>query len=396
MKFAHLADCHLGGWRLPELQQLNLEAFQKAIDLCINEEVDFVLIAGDLFDTAMPSIDILKETVKKLRELKEKEIACYFIAGSHDYSVSGKTFLEVLEKAGLCENLEKIENETLQITETKDALFAGISGKKGELEKDLIRRIKVPKLNEHKLKILVLHTTVEENKTNEFMQGININDLPKGFDYYALGHIHRPFEKEFDGKIVAYPGPLFPNSFSELEELENGGFFIVKADENIKIERFEIKIKNIFPIDINATGQSPELITSEIIGKIKKENIKDNIVLIKVSGMMARGKTYDINFKEIAEEAKKAECYSLLKNLSALESPEFQIKSDIKSENVAEIEKELISKQKAGDFSKFAEILLKALEIEKIEGEKNETFEKRLFDEFLKSIGAKGLNENIN
>jgi DNA repair exonuclease SbcCD nuclease subunit len=39
MKFAHLSDCHLGGWRQPELQELNLKAFQKAIEESVEEKV---------------------------------------------------------------------------------------------------------------------------------------------------------------------------------------------------------------------------------------------------------------------------------------------------------------------------------------------------------------------
>jgi DNA repair exonuclease SbcCD nuclease subunit len=49
MKFAHLADCHLGGWRYPELQQLNFDSFKTALEICKKEKVEFVLIAGDLF-----------------------------------------------------------------------------------------------------------------------------------------------------------------------------------------------------------------------------------------------------------------------------------------------------------------------------------------------------------
>ncbi len=56
MKFAHLADCHLGSWKREELRKLNLESFRKAIDICIERKVDFVLIAGDLFDTAYPRL----------------------------------------------------------------------------------------------------------------------------------------------------------------------------------------------------------------------------------------------------------------------------------------------------------------------------------------------------
>ena len=60
VKFAHMADVHLGGWKFPEMQDLNFKSFQKAIEISIKEEVEFLLIAGDLFDTAYPPIEIWK------------------------------------------------------------------------------------------------------------------------------------------------------------------------------------------------------------------------------------------------------------------------------------------------------------------------------------------------
>jgi len=111
MKFAHLADCHLGGWRQEELQKLNFLSFQKIIERCILENVDFVLISGDLFDSAYPPIEILKDSFAEFRKLKDAKIPVYLIAGSHDFSASGKTFLDVLEKAGFCKNIENWEAE---------------------------------------------------------------------------------------------------------------------------------------------------------------------------------------------------------------------------------------------------------------------------------------------
>src|SRR3990167_5316649 len=110
VKFAHMSDVHLGGWKQKPLQDLNFQSFQKAIDISINERVDFILIAGDLFDTAYPSIETLKETFAEFKKLKESGIPCFLISGSHDYSVSGKTFLDVLEKSGFCKNVSIFED----------------------------------------------------------------------------------------------------------------------------------------------------------------------------------------------------------------------------------------------------------------------------------------------
>src|SRR3989344_699075 len=111
VKFAHITDCHLGGWRQQELQELNFLHFKKVIELSIQERVEFILFTGDLFDSAFPPIETLKETFSEFKKIKEAGIKSFVIAGSHDYSVSGKTFLDVLEKAGFCEIAKYEENK---------------------------------------------------------------------------------------------------------------------------------------------------------------------------------------------------------------------------------------------------------------------------------------------
>ena len=140
MKFAHMADCHLGGWREPKMRELNTKAFRKAIRICIDEKVGFLVISGDLFNTSLPPIEILKEVVVNLKELKDKGIMAYTIAGSHDFSPSGKTMLDVLENAGLLVNVAKgevkagklkLEFTTDQKTKVK---LTGLPGRRGLLE----------------------------------------------------------------------------------------------------------------------------------------------------------------------------------------------------------------------------------------------------------------------
>ena len=50
----------LGGWKQQPMQDLNFESFKDAVNICINSKLDFVLFAGDLFDSAYPPIEILK------------------------------------------------------------------------------------------------------------------------------------------------------------------------------------------------------------------------------------------------------------------------------------------------------------------------------------------------
>ena len=175
MRFAHIADCHLGSWRQLELQQLNLASFRRAIEICIEEKVDFILFSGDLFDSAYPPIEILKETFSEFRKLKEARIKCYVIAGSHDYSVSGKTFLDVLEKAGFCEICsfeEKGDKILLKSITHESVSIYGYPGKKSGLEVNDLKKISLEPSN--KFKILMLHTTIESAKGSLPVESINI------------------------------------------------------------------------------------------------------------------------------------------------------------------------------------------------------------------------------
>src|SRR3989344_4294546 len=117
MKYAHLADLHLGSWREEKIRDLSAQSFLKAIDQCIADNVNFILFSGDIFNTSLPSIDTLKLVAEKLRELQSNNIPVYVIAGSHDFSPSGKTMIEVLEKAGLVINVCKgqINPETKEL-----------------------------------------------------------------------------------------------------------------------------------------------------------------------------------------------------------------------------------------------------------------------------------------
>src|SRR3989338_1653841 len=138
MKFAHLADCHLGGWRDEKLKRIGHESFRMAINECIRRSVDFAVLSGDLFNTSVPSIDSLKHAVKELKRLRDSSIPCYVITGSHDHSPSGKTMIEVLEEAGLVINVMKVEGERLCLTtDSKTGVkLAGVYGRRLGLERE--------------------------------------------------------------------------------------------------------------------------------------------------------------------------------------------------------------------------------------------------------------------
>lgn len=379
VKFAHLADVHLGGWKQEPMNELNFQSFQKAIDICIENKLDFVLIAGDLFDSAYPPIETLKETFAQFKKLKEAKIPCFIIAGSHDYSVSGKTFLDVLEKAGFCKNVfdaeQKDEYILLNPTIHNNIAIYGYPGKKSGLEVPELRKVK---LNESPgmFKIFMFHSTLSPVVQGLPIDSLQTSELPKA-DYYALGHIH----VLYDEKGFVYPGPLFPNNFRELEDLQQGHFIIFDTDSMQQIQRIKLPSKPIerFEILIEDALTATDLIISEM----EKRNLHDKIILLRVKGELKRGKNSDIKFSKIEEYVKNKGAYFILKNTHDLKIPEVELNIDISEKNSENIEEETIkfySENNPSDFNKILPELMSSLSIEKQEDEKSETFNNRLLE----------------
>lgn len=392
VKFAHLADCHLGSWRQEELQKLNFQSFQKSLELAIKEKVDFILISGDLFDSAYPPIEILKETFAEFKKINDAKIPVFLIAGSHDFSASGKTFLDVLEKAGFCKNIENFEldGEKIKLNPTifKEIAIFGYSGKKSGLEIADLSKVYFSSI--HPQTIFMIHTTIKDVVGNIPMESIEKEKLPIA-NYYAMGHIHQVFQKEEKNSLFVYPGPIFPNNFQELKDLEYGSFQLVNFENGkIKADNIKIKLKEVIYLEINL--ENALIATEKIISELDKLPLTDKIVLLKLKGSLKQGKTGDIRFEEIEAFAKKKQVFSFLRNTSSLESLEAEI--TIETENSGNIEdaiiKDFCQKDKT-DFSKFLPQIINALSIEKNEDEKSIIFENRLLSELKNILKLEGI-----
>jgi len=399
-----MADCHIGSWRDPRLRDASTKAFLKTVEICIEKQVDFVLIAGDLFNTALPGIDALKLVVTELKKLKDNNIPVYTIPGSHDFSPSGKTIIDVLENAGLLINVMKgkIIDEKLKLDFTADktgAKITGIFGKKGMLEKSHYKSLLKKELEQEKgFKIFMFHTALSEFKPEELdsMESQPLELLPKNFDYYAGGHVHYVFSKKESGYgLIAYPGPLFPNSFSELEKLENGGFYIVeKTDNGIKLKHEPIIIYNVFSLKLDCNNKSPEQIKEELEEKIKNREFINTIVTIRLTGILDSGKPSDINIKEIFSKLYDKGAYFVMKNTFKLTTKELN-KVKAKTSSVEDVEDSLI-KESIGQIKvdalssekeeKLTKQLMAILSKEKQEGERVADFEKRIKEDIEKII----------
>jgi DNA repair protein SbcD/Mre11 len=377
MKFAHIADCHVGAWREPRMRDLTIQAFESAIEKSIHEHVDFVLIAGDLFHTAIPPLDGVKAVFKSLAKLKSAGIPLYFICGSHDYSPTGKTMLDIVEEAGLGTNVFRgaVDDGVLRLNWTKDektgVKITGILGRANQLDSAIYKQIDRDSVEkEPGQKVFLFHTSLAELKpSGMIIDSSPISLLPKGCAYYAGGHVHTRTDQVIDGRHIVYPGPLFPASFSELEELSAGSFCIV---ENGHVRRVSVEQKPVCAVTLDVSGVAPANVPGIVLDHCTQA--KNSIVLVRLKGVLD-GKPSDIPWRSLSDELASRGAYIVLRNTAELTSPQME-KAAVSLGTLSEIEERVISEHKVD--KDFVLALMSSLSVEQMDGEKKASYEERV------------------
>ena len=351
-RFSHITDCHLGSWRNPKLRDLNIEAFERSILVSIKEQVDFILITGDFFDVNIPQLAPVKKAVEIMKHARDSGIPIYMIYGSHDFNTANISMIDILHSAELFIKPTEFELNTDSIIlkffvdQKTGAKITGISGRKVGLDKDIYERLDKEKLeSEDGFKIFLLHKGIQEvlPLNLQFRDSIPISLIPKGFDYYGGGHIHKRVEKKMGSSVIAYPGPLFGSTFQDLEETAKGetrGFYIISFDKQIIDCKFiEINVAEILYKEIFSQKWNSEKLINEITKNISELEVKDKIVLIKVKGKLL-GKRSNIDFGKFSLDISERGALLSFININNLSTDETSSVA-VQSNNKLDIEREI-------------------------------------------------------
>jgi len=351
-KFAHITDCHLGSWRNPKLRDLNLQAFERSILISIKEQVDFILITGDFFDVNIPQLAPVKKAVEILKRARDSGIPIYMIYGSHDFNTANISMIDILHSAELFIKPTEFQFNSdsvmlkFFVDKKTGAKITGISGRKVGLDKEIYEKLDKKKLeSEDGFKIFLLHRGIQEivPLNMQFRDSLPMSLVPKGFDYYGGGHIHKRVEKKIDNSLIIYPGPLFGSTFQDLEETAKGekrGFYIISFDTQIFECKFiEIKVADILYKEIFSQKWSSEKLKDEITKNISELEVKNKIVLIKVKGKLF-GKRSNIDFGKFGLDISKKGAILSFININNLSTDETQ-SIVVQSSNKFDIEREI-------------------------------------------------------
>ncbi len=357
MRFAHISDIHLGFQKDPALQDVEQRVFEDALDRCISMRVDFILMPGDIFHVNIPEMRVQKYAFTKFRQVYEAGIPVYVVYGSHDFSPVSNSVIDLLAAAGYIIKVSQAtsnDDGTISLDFITDgrtgAKITGLSGLKAGKDREYYEKLdRAPLESEPGFKIFLFHGGIAEMKDDAANEGemMPLSLLPRGFSYYAGGHMHNSSKREFDGyRHVVYPGTPFAGYHSDLEHNARGterGFFIVEFEDDVEsIEFVPLENTRYELVQINAENKSAEAVNLMLHQRIAEISPADKVVIVKIAGEMTNGKTADINIPAArASLAQRGSIVSLI-NKNQLKSKEYEI-TQAKGADRKEIETNVFS-----------------------------------------------------
>jgi len=412
LKFAHLSDVHLGFQKHESLQNIEQQVFEKILDECITRKVNFILIPGDLFHVNIPEMRIQKFAFAKFRQVHDAGIPIYVVYGSHDFSPVSNSVIDLLAEIGY---IRKVTNATSHeegkislkclIDEKTGAKITGLSGLKVGKDREWYEKLDRSSLEaEQGLKIFLFHGGISDMKTDSGIDGdqMPLSLLPKGFSYYAGGHMHKFNHQSFDEySNVVYPGTPFAGYHADLEDNANGqkrGFVLVEFDDEIKsVDFIEIENTKYEIIEVDANNRKAESVNQELSEKTADIDVVNKVVIVKIQGELMSGKTADIDVSIVRDNLNDKDALVVNVSKNQLTSKEYSI-TEAKGSNKEEIEINVFSEnigQLKFDYPelldksgiKLASKLLQELGQSKLENENKNEYIPRIRNSALALLG---------
>ncbi|NPC92070.1 DNA repair exonuclease [Bacillus sp. WMMC1349] len=268
LTFIHAADLHLdspfqGIHQVPEpiYKRIKNSTFKSAANvfqLAIQEQVDFILLAGDLFDEANRSLKAQLFLRKQFLKLQEKGINAYVIFGNHDHLGGEWTPIEWPDNVHIFSS-EDIEEKSFYKDGQLAASIYGYSYPERAVFANKASEMK--KLTNAPLHIGMIHGTLSGESGHDPYCPFSWQDLKNShIDYWALGHIHKRQVISVEHPTVIYPGNTQARHIKE--KGEKGCFLVHASDGHLSFEFQSTSdvLWDVIQIDVSTTQNVTQLI----------------------------------------------------------------------------------------------------------------------------------------
>lgn len=289
MKFVHIADMHLDSAFsnlsdkdiMGDLRRLEQrKVFKKIIEYIKENDVRYLFISGDLYEhkyIKQSSIEYINNLFKEIPETK-----IFIAAGNHDPKVKNSYY----NKFNWNSNV-KIFDSFIEKVEESDCNIYGYSFDDFYCNNCGIEDFLVEQNG--KPNILVIHGNLDGVKKDDKPYNPISKKilLEKGFDYVALGHIHKP---DYENKKIVYPGSTISLGF---DELGKHGMIVGEFNQDLKLEFVPLDDEEFTISELNVDNIYSK---EELIEKINSLNINPNeyVEIILTGGRNFEIDKYDI------------------------------------------------------------------------------------------------------
>jgi len=284
LKFIHTADLHLGSKfcgisgmnqdLAKKLSKATFTAFDNIVSHCIDNKVDFLLISGDIYDSADRRIYEQLEFRRRLAKLSEHNISVYLAFGNHDPLSGWSAKIDWPSNV----NIMSGSNPECLFYESggeKRAAIVGMSYKQSNTTVNLTKYYP-EKDNSWPFTIGMLHCNLGTDTGHDPYSPCSVKDLTdKNYDYWALGHIHKPQIIQKSGPAIVYPGN--PQGRDMGESGVRGCYIVTVSNSGITqtefIETAEIKWEKV-SVNVSKIPDENNLIKEieNVIQKIRRNS----------------------------------------------------------------------------------------------------------------------------
>ncbi len=321
MKIIHCSDIHLDSKmetnlspiKAKERKQEILNTFERMVGYAAENDVQAIIIAGDLFDSTRITNSTKSRVLNTIS--KNKNIEFLYLCGNHDEN----NFISLLEDrpSNLC-----VFDKKWTTFEVGNVKISGIAMDESNCNSiyDSLN------LNADDKNIVVLHGQISNYNNNENAENINLSKLKnKNIDYLALGHIHEYVQDNLDKRgIYCYCGCLEGRGFDECGEK---GFVLLEIDDkSIKPEFVSFAKRKLVELDFDITGFDNWFDIEEAIVAQSKTISKDNLLKVVLKGR------YEINLDkhiEMLEQKLENFYFAKVKDESLLTVKPQDVENDI-------------------------------------------------------------------
>ena len=264
MRFLHTADLHIGK-RVNEFSMLEDQEYilRQILKTADKEQVEAVLIAGDVYDKQVPSAEAVRLFDWFLTQLNSRKLPVFVIGGNHD-SVERLSFgAQIMEESGvyLTQSYDgkvvpvRLEDEYGPVNLWILPFLKPAMVKRFFPEQDIVTYqdaletvIGNMELNREERNLLIAHQFVtgavtggSEDSVEVFVGGVENVDASvfADFDYVALGHIHRA--QSAGGERIRYSGTPLKYSFSEIRHEKSVTIAELKEKGSLTVHQEPLK-----------------------------------------------------------------------------------------------------------------------------------------------------------